>query len=119
LSRTFILNEKAIGSLLKFAVEYDYMTEQIWHQLLKILNALDTAIDGQDGGKEQKSYKFTHWVENSPYFARFIEKFLQFSMGKFNIISSTVNIKDFSNIQFIFSAQLTVQLSKMCLVALF
>jgi hypothetical protein len=82
-SRTFILNEKAISSLMRFAVEYDYMTEQIWQQLLKILNSLDTAIDGQDGAKEQKGFKFTQLVENSPYFARFIERFFMVSIFRY------------------------------------
>jgi hypothetical protein len=77
---------------MRFAVEYEHMNEQIWVHLFKILNALDSSPT-ENTSKETKSYKFTEWIEQSPYFDQFIERFLNSSLGRFNLMSSTVKLR--------------------------
>ncbi|KAI6178303.1 UBC core domain-containing protein [Aphelenchoides besseyi] len=83
---TFVLNEKTIANLMHFAATYEYMNELTWGQLLRALNTVDSPVDVV---KDTKSYKFTQWIENSPYFSDLLRRFFDSSVGRFHQISST------------------------------
>uniref|UniRef100_A0A1I7RY28 Baculoviral IAP repeat-containing protein 6 n=1 Tax=Bursaphelenchus xylophilus TaxID=6326 RepID=A0A1I7RY28_BURXY len=88
--RLFVLSEHAISSLMKFVVDFNYVSIDIWLNLFKILISVDAPPEGKDVAIEGKNYKFTHWIENSVHFERLIYEFFTSSLDRFSMVTRTL-----------------------------